>query len=225
MATGFMAGQMSGKVMRHSTVLACALLFFSGLAAAQNVGLAGLMGSKAMLMINGGEPQAVAIGQSLDGVKLVAIQGDQAIVEVGGKKRPLRIGQHAVGANLGDGSGRVSLTADARGHFVTTGQVNGTSLSFMVDTGATSIAIGASDARRIGLDTSRGEQGTVSTANGRTTVTRLKLDTVRVGDITLYNVDAVVMGHDMQPALLGMSFLNRMEMQRDGGTMTLKKRF
>jgi aspartyl protease family protein len=65
----------------------------------------------------------------------------------------------------------------------------------------------------------------VSTANGRTTVTRLKLDTVRVGDITLYNVDAVVMGHDMQPALLGMSFLNRMEMQRDGGTMTLKKRF
>ncbi len=225
MATGFMAARMSGKVMRHSTALACALLMFSGAASAQNVGLAGLMGSKAMLMINGGEPQAVAVGQSLDGIKLLSIQGDQAIVEIGGKKRALRIGQHAVGANLGDGSGKVSLTADARGHFMTTGQVNGTSLSFMVDTGATSIAIGASDARRAGLDLSRGVQGMVSTANGKTTVTQVKLDTVRIGDITLHNVDAVVMGHDMQPALLGMSFLNRMEMQRDGGTMTLKKRF
>ena len=211
--------------MRHSTALACALLMFSATASAQNVGLAGLMGSKAMLMINGGEPQAVAVGQSLDSIKLLSIQGDQAIVEIGGKKRALRIGQHAVGANLGDGSGKVSLTADARGHFMTTGQVNGTSLSFMVDTGATSIAIGASDARRAGLDLSRGVQGMVSTANGKTTVTQVKLDTVRIGDITLHNVDAVVMGHDMQPALLGMSFLNRMEMQRDGGTMTLKKRF
>ncbi len=211
--------------MPHSTALACALQLFSAAASAQNVGLAGLMGSKAMLMINGGEPQAVAVGQSLDGIKLLSIQGDQAIVEIGGKKRALRIGQHAVGANLGDGSGKVSLTADARGHFMTTGQVNGTSLSFMVDTGATSIAIGASDARRAGLDLSRGGQGMVSTANGKTTVTQVKLDTVRIGDITLHNVDAVVMGHDMQPALLGMSFLNRMEMQRDGGTMTLKKRF
>ena len=211
--------------MRHSTALACALLMFSACCVGQNVGLAGLMGSKAMLMINGGEPQAVAVGQSLDGIKLLSIQGDQAIVEIGGKKRALRIGQHAVGANLGDGSGKVSLTADARGHFMTTGQVNGTSLSFMVDTGATSIAIGASDARRAGLDLSRGVQGMVSTANGKTTVTQVKLDTVRIGDITLHNVDAVVMGHDMQPALLGMSFLNRMEMQRDGGTMTLKKRF
>jgi aspartyl protease family protein len=225
MATGFMAARMSGKVMPHSTALACALQLFSAAASAQNVGLAGLMGSKAMLMINGGEPQAVAVGQSLDGIKLLSIQGDQAIVEIGGKKRALRIGQHAVGANLGDGSGKVSLTADARGHFMTTGQVNGTSLSFMVDTGATSIAIGASDARRAGLDLSRGGQGMVSTANGKTTVTQVKLDTVRIGDITLHNVDAVVMGHDMQPALLGMSFLNRMEMQRDGGTMTLKKRF
>lgn len=210
---------------RYFTRLMILLCLVSAPVLAQDVGLAGIMGSKAMLMINGGEPRTVAVGQSIDGIKLVSIQGDQVVVEIGGKKRPLRVGQHAVGANLGDGSGKLSLAADARGHFVTTGQVNGASLSFLVDTGATSIAIGASDARRIGLDTSRGEKRVVSTANGQTTVTRVKLDTVRIGDITLHSVDAVVMAHDMQPALLGMTFLNRMEMQRDGNTMTLKKRF
>ena len=184
------------------------------------------MGSKAMLMVNGGEPQAVRVGESLDGVKLLSIQGEQAIVEIGGKKRPLRVGQHAVGmANSGDGSGKITMMADAQGHFFTTGNINGTSVRFLVDTGATSIALGAADARRIGIDTSRAQQGLTETANGRTQVSRVKLDTVRIGDVTLNNIDAIVLGHDMPTALLGMSFLNRMEMQRDGSTMTLKKRF
>lgn len=211
---------------RYFTRLMILFCLVSAPVLAQDVGLAGIMGSKAMLMINGGEPRTVAVGQSIDGIKLVSIQGDQVVVEIGGKKRPLRVGQHAVGAaSSGDGSGQVSLTADGRGHFVTTGQINGTSLKFLVDTGATSIAIGASDARRIGLDTTRGERFPVSTANGRTTAIRVKLDTVRIGDITLHGIDAAVMEHDMEPALLGMTFLNRMEMQRNGATMTLKKRF
>ena len=217
---------MPKKMTAHFTAVALAFCLFSPMANALDVGLAGVMGSKAMLIFNGGEPEAVRVGESVDGVKVVSIQGDQVIVEIGGKKRPLRIGQHAIGAaSVGDGSGKVSLTADVRGHFFTTGNVNGTSIQFMVDTGATSIALGAADARRIGLDLSRSQKGLTDTANGRTQVSRIKLDTVRVGDITLNNVDAVVMDHDMPTALLGMSFLNRMEMQRDGSTMTLKKRF
>lgn len=192
---------------------------------AQEVGLAGLMGSKAMLMINGSEPQAVRVGETVGGVKLLAIQGDQAVVEIGGKKRPLRIGQHAVGAANGDGPGRIIMTANGQGHFFTTGTVNGTSVRFMVDTGATSIALGPSDARRIGLDLNRGEKGLVGTANGQAVATRIMLDTVRIGDVTMHNVEAVVLSSEMPHALLGMSFLNRMEMQRDGATMTLKKRF
>jgi aspartyl protease family protein len=95
----------------------------------------------------------------------------------------------------------------------------------MVDTGATAIALGPSDARRIGLDLNRGEKGLVSTANGQVVVTRVMLDTVRIGDVSLHNVEGVVLSAEMPAALLGMSFLNRMEMQRDGSTMTLKKRF
>lgn len=212
------------KAKRHCTLALLVTLTAFG-AWAQEVGLAGLMGSKAMLMINGGDPQAVRVGDTVGGVKLVAIQGDQAIVEIGGRKRPLRIGQHAVGAANGDGSGRVILTADGNGHFFTTGNVNGASIRFMVDTGATAIALGPSDARRIGLDLNRGEKGLVSTANGQVVVTRVMLDTVRIGDVSLHNVEGVVLSAEMPAALLGMSFLNRMEMQRDGSTMTLKKRF
>lgn len=183
------------------------------------------MGSKALLMINGGEPQAVAVGQTVEGVKLVAIRDQQAIVELGGKSRPLRVGQHAIGSGGGDGSDKIVLTADSQGHFFTTGTINGTSVRFIVDTGATSISLGASDARRLGLDFNKGQKAISNTANGQTTVSVVKLDTVRVGGVTLHNVDGVIHQTEMPYALLGMSFLNRMEMSRDGATMTLKKRF
>ena len=87
------------------------------------------------------------------------------------------------------------------------------------------ISLGAGDASRIGIDASKGQRGIANTANGQTAVLRVKLDTVRVGEIVMNNVDALVHQQDMPYALLGMSFLNRMEMQRDGDTMTLKKRY
>ena len=201
------------------------MLFVPLTVLAQDVGLAGVMGSKAMLMINGGEPQAVPIGQALDGVKVLAIQGELVTIEIGGKKRPLRVGQHAVGAGSGDGSGKITMTADVQGHFYTTGTINGTSVRFLVDTGATMISLGATDARRIGLDFNRGQKALTNTANGQVVVSKVQVDTVRIGDVTLHNIDALIHQNEMPIALLGMSFLNRMEMQRDGSTMTLKKRF
>ena len=218
---------MPGKSTRHSTLLALALclVLVSGGGAAQDVGLAGVMGSRALLMIDGAEPQAVAIGQSLAGVKVVSVQGDQVVVEIGGKKRPLRVGQHAIGTAAADGSGRIVMTADNQGHFVTTGSVNGVAVRFLVDTGATMISLGASDARRVGLDFNRGQKSMTQTANGQSVVSKVQLNTVRIGDVTLHNVDAVIHQTEMPVALLGMSFLNRMEMQRDGSTMTLKRRF
>jgi aspartyl protease family protein len=220
-----MAIAVAGKSMRHCTALVLMLGLIAGGASAQDVGLAGIMGSKAVLMINGSEPQSVAVGQSLDGVKVLSVQGDQVVVEIGGKKRPLRVGQHAIGAAAADGSGKVIMTADNQGHFYTTGTVNGVSVRFLVDTGATMISLGANDARRIGLDFNRGQKGMTQTANGQSVVSKIQLDSVRIGDVTLHNVDALIHQTEMPMALLGMSFLNRMEMQRDGSTMTLKKRF
>jgi aspartyl protease family protein len=220
-----MAVRISRKLKRYCTLLGVLSLFLPTVALAQDVGLAGVMGSKAMLMINGAEPQAVPIGKTLDGVKVLSIQNDQVTIEIGGKKRPLRVGQHAVGASNGDGSGKVTMTADVQGHFYTTGTINGTSVRFLVDTGATMISLGATDARRIGLDFNRGQKALSNTANGQAVVSKVQVDTVRIGDITLHNIDALIHQSEMPIALLGMSFLNRMEMQRDGSTMTLKKRF
>ncbi len=225
MATGCMAAMVSGKTKSYFTLLVFLVAMLPTLSIAQDVGLAGIMGSKALLMINGGEPQAVPVGKTIDGIKLLSVQGDQVIIEVGGRKRPLRVGQHAIGVSTGDGSDKIVMTADSRGHFYTTGTINGTSVRFIVDTGASMISLGATDARRIGLDFNRGQKALTNTANGQVVVSKMQVDTVRIGGVTMHNVDALIHQNDLPIALLGMSFLNRMEMQRDGSTMTLKKRF
>lgn len=225
MAIGSMAIERFRKMTNHCTVFIACCCMLGSPVFAQEVGLAGVLGSKALLIVNGGEPQAVPVGQTIDGVKVIAIQGDHVIVDIGGKKRPLKIGQRAIGNSSGGGAERITMTADASGHFYTMGSINGTSVRFIVDTGATMISLGASDARRIGLDFKGGLKGMTNTANGQAIVSKVTLDTVRVGGITLHNVDALIHQTEMPIALLGMSFLNRMEMQREGDTMTLKKRF
>jgi aspartyl protease family protein len=196
------------------------------IACGADVGLAGLFPGKTLLTINGGAPRIVAVGATTsEGVKVVSVDGDTATLEIDGKKRMLRVGQNVAAQPSGEGPEKVVLTADTQGHFLTTGTINGTPVRFMVDTGATLISIGAGDARRIGIDPSKGIQGVTSTANGQIRVSRVKLDTVRLGNVTVYNIDAAVLPHELTPALLGMSFLNRMEMQRSAGTMTLIKRY
>jgi aspartyl protease family protein len=192
---------------------------------AQEVGLAGIVGSKALLMINGAPPRSVPLGATVDGVRVLAVQGDQVIIEMDGRKRPLRVGQHAIGTIADNASQTLVLKADGQGHFFTTGTINGASVRFLVDTGASMISLGASDARRLGLNFDRGQKGMSQTANGQVVVSKLSLDTVRIGGVTLHQIDAVIHQTDLPVALLGMSFLNRMEMQRDGNTMTLKKRY
>jgi aspartyl protease family protein len=95
----------------------------------------------------------------------------------------------------------------------------------MVDTGATAIALPAADAKRLGVNYLKGERGFVQTANGTAPAYRVRLDTVRLGDITLNNVEGVVLEGGLTMPLLGMSFLNRTEMRRDGDTMVLTRRF
>src|SRR5204863_6727546 len=99
------------------------------------------------------------------------------------------------------------------------------SVRFLVDTGATAVSLSASDATRLGIDYRKGQPSLMGTANGSAVAYQVKLDTVRVGNIILSNVDAAVLEGQMPFALLGMSFLNRMEMKRNGQTMVLTKRF
>jgi aspartyl protease family protein len=233
MAIGFMLGRSliggcgaSRRAVDFTRAAALCLCLGAPAVHAADVGLAGLFPGKALLTINGGPPRIVALGVKTDeGVKVLSIDGDTATLEIDGKKRLLRVGQNVASQSSGSGPATAVLTADGRGHYLTTGNINGRSVRFLVDTGASMIALGAGDARRLGIDASKGQVGQAQTANGVTQVALVKLDVVRVGDIVLNNVDATVHQYDLPIALLGMSFLNRMEIQQNGETMTLKKRY
>ena len=199
-------------------------------AAALDVNVIALTAGKAVVVIDKGKPRTLAVGEtSPEGVKLIGATSESATFEIAGKRQTLTTGQQGAlgtGSSSGGAPAVVSLTADSRGHFMTTGTVNGMSLRFMVDTGASTIALSVDDAKRSGVNYLAGSRGRVQTANGVAVVYFVKLDSVRVGDITLNNVDAAVIEGDKLPvALLGMSFINRMEMKRAGDTLTLIRRY
>lgn len=205
-----------------SVALACAP---ASNALAADVALVGLMPNKAMVVIDGGQRQTLPVGAvSPEGVRLVAIEAGAAIFEVDGKRRRMQIGQSIVSAAKAE-KPALTLNADAQGHFFAQGSINGEPLRFLVDTGATFISLGATDARRARIDLSKGERGTTMTANGVVRVWKVRLASVKVGNITLRDVEATVHEHDLPIALLGMSFLNRMEMRRDGTSLTLTQRY
>ncbi|MGE3677658.1 MAG: TIGR02281 family clan AA aspartic protease [Burkholderiales bacterium] len=207
--------------------MAVLLAVFAGCAAAADIALVGVIGDKAaVLSIDGGAPKTIRVGRSFSGISVLAVEGDRATLLIDGKRRILVRGQHAAsGGGVTSDRQRVTLVADARGHFVTDGAINGGSMRFLVDTGATAIAIPAADALRLGIDYRKGGRVTISTANGQAQAYLVKFDTVRVGEIELANVDGMVVERGLSIALLGMSFLNRVEMQRDSHAMTLIRRF
>lgn len=192
---------------------------------AQSVAMTGVMGSKALLVVNGSAPKALGANDSHLGVRVVTVQGDSAVVEVQGQRQTLRMGDSPVSVGKGLAGGRkVVLRADSRGHFRENGFINNKPMHYMVDTGASAIGIGQADAQRMGIDFQKGQQVTVRTANGNTQGWRIKLDTVRVGNITVYGVDAVVSPQAMPFVLLGNSFLAQLHMTRQGNEMVLEQR-
>ena len=210
-------------------LLTAVLSLWASAASAQSVALTGVSGSKALVVIDGAAPRFLSAGQSHQGVKLLSLQGEAATVEVNGQRQTLRVGDAPVSvgraAPAGGGGQRIVLTADSRGHFLPPGQINGRAVQFMVDTGATSVALSQSEANRIGLDWKRGRPGMSHTANGTVPVYAVNLTSVRVGDVEIANVAGVVIPSDMPMVLLGNSFLNRFQMQKNNDQLTLEKRF
>lgn len=194
---------------------------------AQSVAMTGSMGSKALLVIDGGAPKALAAGEAHRGVKVVSVRADQVTVEVAGKRQSIDLGGAPVSIGGGGGSGgtQIVLTAGSGGHFVTSGSINGRATQFLVDTGATSVAMGADEARRMGIDYERGERGQGSTANGVVPIWRVTLKSLRIQDVEVYGVEAVVLPSGMPHVLLGNSFLTRFQMKRENDMLTLTRRF
>ena len=208
--------------------LAAALaLFLAATAAAQTVSMSGSLGSNALLVIDG-KPRNVAVGSTVQGVRLVSVTGGDAAVEVQGKRFTLRLGDAQVnlGGKASEGGGkRIVLTAQGGGHFNTTGTINGKSVNFVVDTGATMVSMDQYEADRLGVDWKNGRRGMSRTANGDTPFFLTKLASVRIGDVQVYDVDAVVLPTPMPFILLGNSYLTRFQMKRENDVMTLDLRY
>lgn len=190
---------------------------------ATEVGVVGLFPGKAVVVINNGRPRTISQGvQTVEGVKLLAVENDTAVLEFDGARHRLGMGQHVFSSAAAE---TINLRADSRGQFLTTGSLNGTRMTFLVDTGATLISMGPADAERAGIDYRKGQAAVSNTANGQARIWLVRLDSVKIGAITLNGVDAAVHEHNMPLVLLGMSFLRHMDMQRNGDILALKKSF
>jgi aspartyl protease family protein len=193
----------------------------------------GLFNDKAVVMINGGKPQRISIGQTVDGVKLVSADSSGATFVVDGKRQVLKMGQSASIAssggtttNEGGVNSPVNLYADSAGHFYGNLSINGATLKYVVDTGATTVAMNSGDAKYAKIDYEKGEKVNVSTANGVTQAYLVTINTLKIGTIVLNNVQATVNEGGSPPVvLLGMTAQNHLDVKRENSIMTLTKKY
>lgn len=225
------AMKLGNMVMRFSmlvTFLFSGLLLVTNAAnAVETISLHALFKDKAIFLVDGSRRVLKSGEESPEGVKLLTTdtQEEKAEIEIDGKRETLRLGVVTAGF-ASKGKGSVTLYAESNGHYYVDGVVNGVSVRFMVDTGATIIGMNSIQANRIGIDYRKvGRPGFVGTAGGTVPTYYVKLNSVTIGDITLYNVDAsIIEGSSPREALLGMSFLGHLNMKRDSDKMELSER-
>jgi len=223
---------------RHCVTLIGPGLLVSTGAAALDVNVVGLFPSKAVVQIEGGALRTLSVGQKTrDDIILLSVERDSATFDIQGRRVVIAMGHarkqtspaaaagYPTVANYPIVANHAVVPANERGDLIANGEVNGMPVRFAVDTGATFITLPAREASRLGLDYHDGQKITMQTANGEVFAYRLKLDTVRVGEVAVHDVDAVITeGNSLPIALLGMSFLNRVHIRREGTILTLTKR-
>ncbi|HEU4708071.1 MAG TPA: TIGR02281 family clan AA aspartic protease [Methylophilaceae bacterium] len=214
------------QVWRLVLSLLCLAISLPILAETQ-INIVGLFNGKAVVMINNGRPKTLSVGQSAEGVKLISADSKKAVLEVEGRRQELGMGQAAsVSGSTASVPGSAVLYADPTGHYFTDAQINGVTLKLLVDTGASVVAMNSSDARRAGIDYKQGKRVSLQTANGAILAYEVVVNTLKLGSVVLHQVNAVVNEGDSPPVvLLGMSALNRMDMKREGVTLTLTKKY
>ncbi|WP_233998651.1 retropepsin-like aspartic protease family protein [Microbulbifer pacificus] len=209
----------------HLPLLALLLVAVSPFSVAQDVRLQAIFGTSAMFEIDGRQRLLKAGKTSPEGVKLLSVTSDYALVTVGGREQKLTLAAPVAASYATVERAEVRLSPDSRGHYNTVAWINGRRVDVMVDTGATSIAFNYPTAKDLGLDLAQAQPMAVSTASGVERAYRLQLSSVTIGGITVHNVDAAVLGNDFpRVTLLGNSFLSRVDMQQQDGLLLLRAR-
>jgi aspartyl protease family protein len=195
--------------------------------AGTDVRVVGLFSERAVVVIDGRQ-HILRVGQTTpEGVRLIAADSESALFEIDGKEVVARLDGRVTARKRTAQTREFQISRNIVGMYTTVGSINGRTVSFLVDTGATRVAINAAEARRLGIDYRVvGTPINVTTASGVEHAWAVNLNTVKVGELELRNVGGVVLEGD-QPAkvLLGMSYLGRLEMTNSGRLMTLRKKY
>ncbi|MBQ0719822.1 MAG: TIGR02281 family clan AA aspartic protease [Gammaproteobacteria bacterium] len=199
----------------------CAPLF-----AGPDVIASGLFKDKALLTIDG-KPRVLRAGStSPEGVKLLSSNSQQASILVEGQTITLHLSQRISSSFKKPKFSEVKIPRASNGHYFVAGAINGRSAKFMVDTGATVIAMNINEARRLGIDLRQAKPGMSSTAGGMVETFRVVLDKVSVGSVTLHSISASVINGDFpEQILLGNSFLSKVEMTEQAGVLVFRKKY
>ncbi|MGB5442785.1 MAG: TIGR02281 family clan AA aspartic protease [Gammaproteobacteria bacterium] len=195
--------------------------------AGTDVRVVGLFSERAVVVING-KRHLLKVGQSTpEGVRLLAADSESADLEIDGKVVKARLDGRITASKKIPGAKEFHISRNNRGMYTTVGSINGLTVSFLVDTGATLLSLNAAEARRLGIDFRVvGRPTTVTTASGIERAWGVVLDSVKLGDLEVQNVGAVVLeGAQPEQALLGMSYLGRLEMSNAGRLMTLRQKY
>ena len=187
------------------------------------VEVVGLFKNRAVVRIPGHELM-LKVGETKNGVTLLSADANQAHVSYQGQSYELSLSNRVAGEFQRAKSARVAITSDQLGQYRIRGAVNNRFTNFLVDTGASVVAISSNDAIGMGIEYSNGQLGIVHTAQGATDSYFVTLDEVVVGGITAYNIQAAIIegAYPLDP-LLGMSFLRNVRMEENAGVLTLTK--
>lgn len=198
----------------------------TGLLAAPVVQVVGLFPEAAVLKVDG-QRRLVRVGQTGPaGIVVVRIEAQGAVLRVEGRERSYPLGRDYGTGYAAPAAARTRIARGPGGHYWVTGTIDGQTVPFLVDTGATSVAMSEPQARRLGIDYRvRGQPLHVNTASGSARAWKLRLDRVEVGGVAVLGVDAVVLeGNAPAEALLGMSFLNQVYWREEQGQLLLESK-
>jgi len=206
------------------TMFATQALATSSTTTTPDIQVLGLFKNAAVLNINN-QRELVRVGDERNHVRLLAANSEKAMLEIDGKRLIVSMADNqAVRVGLPAATNAQAHLISNGGMFTVTGSINQQLADFVVDTGASYITMNPQHAKRLNLDYSNAQKIMMNTAKGKTTAHVFTVKSVRIGGIELHNVKAAVVHElDSSKMLLGMSFLNQVEMQQKNGLMILRK--
>lgn len=180
----------------------------------------------AVLLQSGTEQKLVKVGQTWEGITVIEADAKQAVVEINGERQTVTMSKHIASSYIQAPEKTVRLRKNDKLQYITNAQINGRTTQVLIDTGANIVALSSHTARQLGIDYSKGIPSRVQTASGVATAYRIVLNEVSVGEITVNHVQAsVVEGFYPEMVLLGMTYLQHVEMQEKDGVLMLIRKF